>query len=179
MQGSDTAPSGMAPNSPRASPVPSDAAAWRGRTSRGHSWLSPLSPAAAPFCRGRQYARRGVIPTRTPSHVTTDAPCRCRTGDPALAVSRDPKPRIHPDCTRQGTPLLESEAPSAEGSSAAPFSLSQERDLKGRHWSRGFAAAVQLPTCVHLHRCKLGPRANGYSPRLLGPHVAHRLLQLC
>jgi hypothetical protein len=32
--------------------------------------------------------------------------------------------------------------------------------LGGRHWSLGLAAAVQLPTRVHPHRCELGLRAD-------------------
>jgi len=44
--------------------------------------------------------------------------------------------------------------------SPLPVSAGAENRLRGCHWSLGLAAAVQLPTRVHPHRCGLGLRAD-------------------
>jgi hypothetical protein len=153
--GSDTTSSEGAPDSPRASPIPSDAAIGAATPAAFVTALTPVG--ATSFSFGRcQFPRRGLVSSRKPNSAPADAPCRARPPDPALAKPCDLEPRTLSMNNPPRRSPSRSEAPSTDRSLSASPLLALRMRLGGRHWSLGLAASVQLPTRVHLHLCKLG-----------------------
>jgi len=90
--GSDTAPSEGASNSPKASPIPSDATIGvvAPVVVRHRSHLLEATPV---FLGGCQFPRWALNPPRTPNDPTTHTPCRAAPYAPAFANAAVAEPR--------------------------------------------------------------------------------------
>jgi hypothetical protein len=104
----------------------------------------------------RQPARRCCLPMRGSDDEATDA--SCRDPPPKLAGWRagSETPRAVSTGSTPMLPLPRPEAPSTDGSLSPRPLLALRTRLPGRHWSLGFAAAVQLPTRLRSYRYELG-----------------------
>jgi hypothetical protein len=147
-----------APDSPRASPIPSDEAVGaappvmafqRSHPSlfeRGHPCFSwGVSTSALGFSPATQAERCGHPHSlsRCAERSRFHESVRCRAKDP---FHRHPPRRL----------LSRSEVPSTDRSSPPRPCWRWGRDFEGRHWSLGLAAVVQLPTRVRPYCYRLG-----------------------
>jgi hypothetical protein len=152
---SDTTSSEGAPDSPKASPIPSDAAIGAATPAAFVTALTLVRATSFSFERC-QSPRRGLVSSRKPNSAPADAPCRAMPPDPVLTKPCDLEPRTLPADNPPRHPPSRSEAPSTDRSLSASPLLALRTRLGGRHWSLGLAALVQLPTRVHPHLCELG-----------------------
>jgi hypothetical protein len=120
-----------APDSPKASPIPSSAADWRRCT--GHDRRrSHLRGGRPVFSAGRQLSGGDVIPDREPSGAAVCTPCRAAPRGPAFA---EPNRRRTEDPCRSSpprAPLSRPEVPSIDRS-FLPIPAGAEDRLLGRH----------------------------------------------